>query len=195
MAYPRGATFNAKNTALDPAQYNNLFTGMATLEQALAVMDSMSGIADCIFLNLCTRPATTTPQGTWIREVAATELWSAHYTNKGGPSATGDNFTLDQDIPSTGIWQLRINACKGPNAGILKVYVDTVQVGAGAGYDLYNAAVLAPLNIAVIADISPAPAVVLTAGKHTLTFKIDGHNGAAVGFDLYMSGIDLVRTA
>ena len=195
MAYPLGSgQAIASNVQLNPSLQNRLLNGLTTAEQAFVVLDRISGVGDSLSYSFLTRPATTTPAGTWVREVAALEPYCGHYTNKGGPAANGDNLTRTMFVPSTGVWKMRLNAPRNANGGILKVYIDTVQVGVAGGYDLYNAA-LDPLNIIEIANVAPPPATVLAAGPRVLKLAIAGKNGASGGFECYLSGISLVRTA
>ena len=189
MAYPLMSDLRALNVSLDTSRQSQLLNGLTNLEQALILLDKLSGVSDKVLTNLLTREASSTPQGTWVRVVDATKLWNGSFTNAGGPAATGDNFTLDMFIPSAGTWSLTFNASKDANNGILKVFLNAVQIGVvPAGYDLYAAA-LAPVNMVTIAGL------VLTPGRKVLTFKIDGKNGASGGFEFHTKHIALSRTA
>lgn len=84
-----------------------------------------------------------------------------------------------------GTYQLRFNAIKASNRAILDVDMDAGEIGS---FDLY-AIGNDQLNIEQIAGI------ILTAGAHTLRFRVDGRNGLAIDWIVSFQGISLVRTA
>lgn len=187
MVYPQGNENCANEIPLNPDLFTQLLVGASTLEQALSVLDKVGGAGDIVSFNMLTKEPRSIVQGTWVREVAATELYGGHFTNKGGPSANGDGFRVGVNLPSAGVYRMRFNAPKNANAGIVQVFVDLVDVSAG-GVDLYAAA-LDALNIVDIAGLA------LPAGAHTVTFLLNGQNALSGGFDFYASGFALLRTA
>lgn len=188
MVYPIGSNLVARGVFLDPARHSGLLRGLNTLEQALQVVDRLSGIGDRCVTNLLTRDPSVVTAGTWARHLDAGHLWNGGYSNHNGPSVTLDEIIVNMYAPSSGTYSLRFNAPTRPDAGILMLYRGAAQIGAGAGYDLYSALVV-PANPVVVAGLA------MVAGSNPITFRIDGHNGASTAWDLWLDEIEIIRTA
>jgi hypothetical protein len=186
MVYPTNAQYVARAIALDPARHTGLLGGMENAEQAFQAADLCAGIGDRIDLNLLTVPGTAVGASVWAAVLLATELYCGHFVN------TSDANLNALDIPirlrSAGTYRLDLNAMRHANGAIIMLYVDGVQIGVPAGYDLYNAA-LDPVNVVAVAGL------VLTAGAHTLRIQVNGRNGASGGWAARLSGVSLRRTA
>lgn len=189
MAYPQGRNMTARTVTLDPAKHTGVLRNLTTLEQALQAVDQLSGVGDRVIRNLLTRPpeAIVPPAGTWIHGLNATMFFGGGYTNFGA-SVTLDEVTVNMCVPSTGTYTLRFNAPTTPGGGILMLFRGVVQIGVPAGYDLYTALQNAvnPIQVAALA---------MVAGNNPITFRINGHNGASAAWDLWLTEIELLRTA
>lgn len=148
-------------------------------------LDAMSYVRTCIFWNLLTGQPETIIQGTWYRQQDSTRLDCGEFRNP--TIANGDGFICKCRCPA-GTYTLRFNAVKHTDGGIVKIYIDDVQVGNAGGYDLYAGA-KDVLNIIEITGLT------LTAGEHSLKFIEDGKNASSTGYRLRASGIWLQRTA
>jgi len=189
MPYPNNNENDANTVPLNPALHSSALNGLLNAEQAFQVVDKMSGIGDSRYFNLITSEPTAlgaAPVTTILRVLAATYLHAGYLYNNS--AADGDIIDVDIIVPSAGTWRLALNAPVNINNGILKLFIDGVQIGVAGGYDLYAAA-LDPLPTIIVAGL------VLTAGKKTLRFKVDGKNGASGGFQMHLSGVSYRRTA
>lgn len=135
-----------------------------------------------IFWNMATAEPDVIGQGTWSRIVDTAFLYNEQFFNT--TDNDGDNFTMNFRCPA-GTYTLRFNAPKFSSAGILDIDIDASEEGS---FDLY-AAVRDTLNIEEITGLT------LSAGSHTLKFRIDGKNGASTDHIITLSGIYLQRTA
>ncbi len=135
-----------------------------------------------IFWNMLTASPDVVGQGTWTRAIGPSVVYNAVFRNI--TSANGDNFTCNFRCP-TGTYKLRFNAGEADDRGIVDVDIDTVEKGS---FDLY-AAVPNETNIEEITGI------VLSAGAHTLKFRVDGKNGSSTDYFFLTQGIWLQRTA
>lgn len=189
MVYPPGSILTARGVALDPARHSALFNGFATLDQALAAVDRLSGVGDRAVVNLLTRDpdAITPPAGTWIRAINGAMLWGGGYTSFGA-SATLDQVIVNLYAPSTGVYTLRFNTPTTPGAGILFLFRGVVAIGNPAGYDLYSVGFV-PVNVIQVAGLA------MVAGSNPITFRIVGRNGASAAWDLWLTEIAITRTA
>jgi len=141
----------------------------------------ISAARDHIYRNFLTEGPEVIVAGTWLPRVDATMPYNGVFDNSTA-DADHDDCTCRIYIPSSGLWQLTLNAPIGPNGGILKLYLDGVQIGAPAGYDLY-AAGADPLAAIVV------PSHAVAAGAHELRFYVDGQNMASAGFWVLLSGL------
>ncbi len=101
----------------------------------------------------------------------------AQFDNHNGDGSRA-SFPLDVDDADT--YGLSAALVKGPNFGIVQLFVDGRQIG--GTYDLYSAAVTVPPPVA----LGP---LALSEGKHILTMKVIGKNDASTDF---LGGIDLL---
>lgn len=136
---------------------------------------------DHVYRNLLTEGAELIIAGTWLPRVDATMLFNGTFDNSTA-DANADECIARIYIPSSGVWQMVANAPVGPNGGIVEIYMDGVQIGAPAGYDLY-AVGADPLAQIVV------PGFALAAGAHELAFRVNGQNMASAGFWVLLSGI------
>jgi len=148
-------------------------------------LDAMAYVSTCIYWNLLTAEPDVIHQGTWYRQQSSDRLFCGEFRN---PTVEdGDGFSCNFRGPA-GTYTLRFNAVRHTDGGIVKVYVDDVQVGDAGGYDTY-AASKDVLNIVEITGIS------LTAGAHALKFLLDGKNASSDAYRFRASGVWLQRTA
>lgn len=148
------------------------------------VLDAMAYVSTPLYWNLLTTKPDSIGQGTWARAQSSARLYGGDFSNT--TTANSDNFTSNFRCPA-GTYTLRFNAVKNTDAGIVKVYIDGVQVGTVGGYDEYAA-----LDAANIEEIT---GLVLTAGEHTLKFELSGKNASSSSYRFRTSGIWLQRTA
>ena len=101
----------------------------------------------------------------------------AQFDNHNGDGSRA-SFPLDVDDSDT--YGLSAALVKGPNFGIVQLFIDGRQIG--EHYDLYAATVTVPPPVA----LGP---LALSEGKHILTMKVIGKNDASTDF---LGGIDLL---
>ena len=187
MSYNQSMGFPACSIYLDPAKQSRLLNAMTLLEQAITALDKLGCVGRRVLHNLLTSDPTTIVQGTWARQVNAGYLFQGTYDNTAF-TANADAIEIDCYIPSAGVWNLNLNLPHMPDAAIVKLFMDTVQIGLAQGYDGY-AAGLDPYAIVTVEGLA------LTAGKHTLRIKADGKNGLSASFVVRLQAIEFVRTA
>jgi hypothetical protein len=187
MGYNASMGFPACSIYLDPAKQSQLLNGLTTLEQAIQALDKLGCVGRRVLHNLLTSDPTTVVQGAWARMVNPGYLFQGTFDNVVG-SATNDAIDIDVFIPSAGVWNLNMNLPHRDDMAIVKLFIDTVQIGLTQGYDGY-AAGLDPYAIVTV------EALVLTAGKHTLRIKADGKNGLSSAHVIRLQAIEFVRTA
>ena len=151
----------------------------------LDTLDAMGYVTTPLSRNMLTSDPDVTDTGTWARTRDSAYLYCGHFANS--TAADADAFSVKFRCPA-GTYTLRFNAPKRNDVGIVKPYIDGVQKGDAGGYDLY-AASADNLNCVEITGLT------LTAGEHTLKFKIDGKNASSSGYRFRASGINLQRTA
>jgi hypothetical protein len=186
MVYPNNPVGAAFNVTLDPAKHSGVLNTLTNLEQAIAVLDGLSGAGDGLRFNFLTHNPVEV-QGNWQRAYEVTHLLAGHYNNIAS-GQDGDAVELDILVPSAGVYTLFMNAAKNVDAPIVKLYMDGVQIGVVGGYDL-RAGALAPVNIISVA------ALALTAGKHTFKIAADGKNALATAYIIRLQAVEFVRTA
>jgi hypothetical protein len=188
VAYPTGAEYPANAVALNPTLQSSLLNGLTTLEQAFVLLDDAAGLGGRVAVNMLTHAPANVVAGTWARVAnGAGYLYRGYYGND-ATKAQNDAVEVDLYTPSAGIYSLVFNAPQMTDAPILKVYIDTVQVGLTSGYDLYAAA-LGAQNIIGISGLS------LTAAKHRVKFLCFDKNGLSTDYLLRLQAIALKRTA
>ena len=169
--------------------------GIGTIDcGAITSTGAVIGLAPTLDTHLATNSCVSTPiswnmltaapdvvgQGTWIRTILNSQLYNGRFTNSS--STNGDNFTLNFRCPA-GTYTLRFNAYKCVLGGIVDVDIDASEEGS---FDLYDAGAVS-LNIEEISGLA------LSAGAHTLKFRIDGTSVNTYQFRA--EGIILQRTA
>ena len=174
-------------TIISVQPVKNQLSGISNGTLAAQALIRGHGVGERVVRSLLTDPAEVVTQGTWAVQVDATLPFNAAYDNSTA-DANNDDIDLHICVPATGTWTLRFNAPTNVNCGILKVDLDNVNIGVGAGYDLY-AAVPDPLAVIEIAGLA------ISAGAHTLRLYVDGANGASGGHEVYLNQIELKRTA
>jgi hypothetical protein len=115
-----------------------------------------------------------------IRRVSLTGTSSAAYAQFDNHNGDGSRATFPLDVEDADTYGLTAALVKGPNFGIVQLFIDGRQIG--GTYDLY-AATLAraePISIGALA---------LSEGRHTLTMQVVGKNDASTDF---LGGIDLL---
>lgn len=133
-----------------------------------------------IFWNMLTAEPDVVGQGTWVYVLTAdADLYNGIFFNSS--DTDGDNFTCNFRCPA-GTYTLRFNAPKAAVRAIVDVDIDGSEEGS---FDLNGA--IDPINIEEISGL------VLSAGEHTIKFRIDGKTGTNYFFAI--SGIILQKTA
>lgn len=146
-------------------------------------LDNAYNESGSIFWSMISEDADVIGQGTWTRAISATYIYNGYYINS--TSADGDNFTLNFRCVA-GTYDLKFNASKSTNRGVVDVYIDGSEEGS---FDLYSDPV-EPANVEKITGITIA-----TTGAHTLKFQLDGKNGSSLDYFAVFQGIHLLRTA
>ena len=186
MVYPNNPVGAAFNVTLDPAKHSGVLNTLTNLEQAIAVLDGLSGAGDGLRFNFLTHNPVEV-QGNWQRAYEVTHLLAGHYNNIAS-GQDGDAVELDILVPSAGVYTLFMNAAKNVDAPIVKLFMDGVQIGLAQGYDSY-AAGADPYAIVTVEGLA------LAAGKRTLRIKADGKNAMSTSFVIRLQAIEFVRTA
>jgi hypothetical protein len=115
-----------------------------------------------------------------IRRVSLTGTSSQAYAQFDNHNGDGSRATFPLDVEDGDTYGLTAALVKGPNFGIVQLFIDGRQVG--GTYDLYAATLARAEPIAL-------GAVALSEGKHMLTMKVVGKNEASTD---YLGGIDLL---
>ena len=151
----------------------------ATQQSIKAYADAIkASISTPIFWNMLTAAPDVVGQGTWITAKNVSYLYNGIFFNSTHNNA--DNFTVNFRCPA-GTYTLRFTCIIGTNQGIVDVDIDASEEGS---FD----------NEGSVADVTNEIAgLTLTAGTHTLKFRIDGTTGT----DHYVSvtGISFQRTS
>jgi len=190
MAYPTNIEGAAQNVAVDPALQSQFLNGVTNLEQAFATLDDFAGVDSRRVAHMLTHPVANVVAGAWaiVAGAAAAGYLYRGYLGNDATKALNDAVEIDLYVASTGTYRLALNCPQMSDAPILKVYIDTVQVGVVAGYDLYAAAVT-PQTCIGIDDLA------LTAGVHRIRFLCADKNAASAFHLLRLQAISLKRTA
>jgi len=193
MAYPNNKAYQAGNCALDPALYSGLLNGVTNLAQALTILDGLGGIRSHQRIDFLRATLLQEIQGMWTRTMNAAYMFGGYIGNTTFP-LNGDCFDISLYAPSTGTYAIYLNAPLNADEGKLKVFIDEVQIGTAAGYDLYAAG---PnyANLITITTLSAGGSLVLTGGYHRIKFRVDGLNGASSNYIVRLQKLELVRTA
>lgn len=149
------------------------------------VLDAMAYVSTPLFWNMLTTAPDVVGQGTWARAQSSSRLYGGDFTNTS--AADGDKFTSNFRCPA-GTYTLRFNAGKNTDGGIVKVYVDDVQVGNAGGYDTYSD----PKDVLNIEEIT---GIAIGAGEHELKFVLDGKNASSEAYRFRAAAVWLQRTA
>jgi len=186
MVYPTNAPFPAVNIAVDPVLQSRLLDGNTDLEQALIRLDQVGGIGQRVSVNMLTVAPVAGAVGVWAPAINAAHLCNGAFDN-GAADALNNEFSVDLFIPTAGTWTLLIAAPQDLDAPIVQLFLDAVQIGLAAGYDLYQAAPDPDSFIGI-------SGLVIAAGLHRLRFLVSGANAASAGFVLRVNQIEFRRT-
>ena len=115
-----------------------------------------------------------------IRRVSLTGTSSAAYAQFDNHNGDGSRASFPLDVADADNYGLTAALVKGPNFGIVQLFIDGRQLG--GTYDLYAAT-------NVRADPISLGAYALSEGRHILTMKVVGKNDASTDF---LGGIDLL---
>jgi hypothetical protein len=121
-----------------------------------------------------------TPAVSIIRRVSQAGTSSQAYAQFDNHNGDGSRASFPLEVEDADTYGLSAALVKGPNFGIVQLFVDGRQIG--GTYDLYNATVTVPPPVA----LGP---LALSEGKHILTLKVIGKNDASTDF---LGGIDLL---
>ncbi len=115
-----------------------------------------------------------------IRRVSLTGTSSAAYAQFDNHNGDGSRASFPLDVEDADTYGLTAALVKGPNFGIVQLFIDGRQIG--GTYDLYAATLARAEPIAL-------GAYALSEGRHILTMKVVGKNDASTDF---LGGIDLL---
>jgi hypothetical protein len=121
-----------------------------------------------------------TPTVSIIRRVAQAGTSSQAYAQFDNHNGDGSRASFPLEVDESDTYGVSAALVKGPNFGIVQLFVDGRQIG--GTYDLYDAAVT------VTPPVALGP-LALSEGKHILTLKVVGKNDASTD---YVGGIDLL---
>jgi hypothetical protein len=121
-----------------------------------------------------------TPTVSIIRRVSQAGTSSQAYAQFDNHNGDGSRASFPLEVDESDTYGLSAALVKGPNFGIVQLFVDGRQIG--GTYDLYSATVTVPPPVA----LGP---LALAEGKHVLTMKVIGKNDASSDF---LGGIDLL---
>jgi hypothetical protein len=115
-----------------------------------------------------------------IRRVSQAGTSSQSYAQFDNHNGDGSRASFGLDVEDADTYGVSASLVKGPNFGIVQLFVDGRQLG--GTYDLYAPAITVaqPLGLGPLA---------LSEGKHILTLKVVGKNDASTD---YLGGIDLL---
>lgn len=149
--------------------------------QAPALGNPGSGSPICI---PCVLPQTAV-SGTWIHAIGNTYTFCGYmYVNV---PAINDEFTYSVYM-AAGTYTIKTITSKSTDHGICSVYID--GGGAVGTMDYYNGGGLTKDNVSEITGINVA-----ASGIKVVSFKMASKNGGSSGYNVFMSGIEIVRTA
>jgi hypothetical protein len=115
-----------------------------------------------------------------IRRVSQAGTSSQSYAQFDNHNADGSRATFPLDVEDADTYGISASLVKGPNFGIVQLFVDGRQLG--GTYDLYAPAITVEKGVAL-------GSLALSEGKHMLTLKVVGKNDASTDF---LAGIDLL---
>jgi hypothetical protein len=122
--------------------------------------------------------------GTWLAYQSGT--YYGGYQLYNNSNANNDKFSYYASF-SAGTWTFRLYVDTYSNRGIFDLLIDDVSIGTK---DCYAAAGPTPN---VLFEIT---GVIVTAGRHKVSIKVTGHNGASSGYTIALiDGISAWRTA
>jgi len=158
------AVHNARAVEDPPAAHLQL----VEVEQQTPYLESFAGVT--------AGTATTSI----IRRVSQAGTSSQAYAQFDNHNGDGSRASFPLDVDESDTYGLSAALVKGPNFGVVQLFIDGRQIG--ETYDLYNATVTVPPPVA----LGP---LALSEGKHILTMKVVGKNDASTDF---LGGIDLL---
>ena len=141
---------------------------LVEVEQQTPYLESFAGVA--------AGTATTSV----IRRVSLTGTSSAAYAQFDNHNGDGSRASFPLDVEDADTYGLTAALVKGPNFGIVQLFIDGRQLG--GDFDLYAATLARAEPIAL-------GAYALSEGRHILTMKVIGKNDASTDF---LGGIDLL---
>jgi hypothetical protein len=115
-----------------------------------------------------------------IRRVSQAGTSSQAYAQFDNHNGDGSRASFPLDVEDGDTYGVSASLVKGPNFGIVQLFVDGRQIG--GTIDLYAPAV-------TVAQPTPLGPLALSEGKHVLTMKVIGKNDASTDF---LGGIDLL---
>ncbi|WP_028064048.1 hypothetical protein [Solirubrobacter soli] len=115
-----------------------------------------------------------------IRRVSQAGTSSQSYAQFDNHNGDGSRASFPLDVEDGDTYGVSASLVKGPNFGIVQLFVDGRQIG--GTYDLYAPAI----TVAQPMLLGP---LALSEGKHVLTMKVVGKNEASTDF---LGGIDLL---
>jgi hypothetical protein len=115
-----------------------------------------------------------------IRRVSQAGTSSQAYAQFDNHNGDGSRASFPLDVDESDTYGVSASLVKGPNFGIVQLFVDGRPLG--GTYDLYAPTV-------TVAPPEPLGPLALSEGKHILTMKVTGKNDASTD---YLGGIDLL---
>ena len=141
---------------------------LVEVEQQTPYLESFAGVA------------AGTATSSIIRRVSLAGTSSAAYAQFDNHNGDGSRASFPLDVDDADTYGLTAALVKGPNFGIVQLFIDGRQIG--GTYDLYAATLARAEPVAL-------GALALSEGKHILTMKVIGKNDASTDF---LGGIDLL---
>ena len=127
----------------------------------------------------------TVVQGTWLSATSGSgtliNMFAINTYNSSGAINDEIDFNL---CLKAGTYKLIVGYVKAPTAGIVTVYLDGSTI---ATIDEYAVGITYGL-------ISTTTGITVTAGLHTLKWKVTSKNGSSGSYEGYLDGFMLVRT-
>lgn len=121
--------------------------------------------------------------GTWAMQVNTSQAFNFNYYN----SSNADNNSISTTLYlARGTYTIQLLTGTSTDRAIIDIDIDGVEV---ASTDLYSAGTV----YNVIREAVDIP--VLTSGLKTLTYRIDGKNGASSAYYGSFSALIFIRTA
>jgi hypothetical protein len=164
---------SAVPSALTPAQINTMLS---------TIPDTTLGAGMSDFQEIAPLGYSSQPVGTWGPTTTSSESRIIYNSSNG----SADKISYLTSF-SGGTYTFRIVFAKGTSYGKFLVYVDSTVID-GTGQDTYAGS-------ATQNNLYTVTGVAITAGSHTISILVNGHNGSSSGYIIVIEDIIIWRTA